>query len=133
MAFWIPSKTLPSTPSGLSYVFSRNGGTAAATNRETNQREITQLELRHELVQVLSESVVVVAGCWLAGLAEPSAVIGDDTATCGQKHRDTAAGGRIAKKILYSNRHRRQCGVPKPAGFRRDFRRIPGRVLRLCR
>jgi hypothetical protein len=88
----------------LSYVFSRNGGTAAATNRETNQREITQLELRHELVQVLSESVVVVAGCWLAGLAEPSAVIRDDTATCGQKHRDTAAGGGIAKKILYSNR-----------------------------
>ena len=52
-----------------------------ATHRETDQREITQFEPGHEFVQVFGESIIVVAGCWLARLAEPSAVIRDDTVT----------------------------------------------------
>src|SRR5450755_2006303 len=83
----------------LRSVFPQVAGDFAANHRETNHREITQLELRHELVQVLSEGVVVVAGCWLAGLAEPSAVIGDDTVTCGQKHINLFLPGNAAQGI----------------------------------
>ena len=36
-------------------------------------------------MQVFSEGVVIVAGRWLAGLAETSAVVGDDTVTCSQE------------------------------------------------
>ena len=41
----------------------------------------------HELVQVLGEGVVVIAGCGLAGLTEPSAVVGDDPMARLQKDR----------------------------------------------
>ena len=71
----------------------------AATHREADQREITQFQLCHELVQILGESVVVVARCWLAGLAEPSAVIGDYTVTRSQKHRDLLLPGSTAQWI----------------------------------
>ena len=43
-----------------------------------DQSEIVQVELGDELVQVLRESVVVIARPRLAGLAESSAVVGDD-------------------------------------------------------
>src|SRR5882672_7489835 len=56
----------------------------APTHGETDQREITQFEMCHEFVQVLGEGVVVVALCWLAGFAETSAIISDDTVTCSQ-------------------------------------------------
>jgi len=39
MAFWIPANTLPSTPSGLSCVFSRKGGTP-----ETNTTLLTPFD-----------------------------------------------------------------------------------------
>ena len=57
------------------------------------------LVVLHELVQVLCEGVVVVSGCWLAGLAESSAVIGDDTVTCGQKRCDLLLPGSAAQGI----------------------------------
>src|SRR5882762_4816588 len=57
----------------------------AATHREPDKREMTKFEVCHHLVQVLGEGVVVVARCRLAGLAEPSAVIGDDTVPRSQK------------------------------------------------
>src|SRR5664279_2723220 len=50
-------------------------------------------------MQVLGEGVVVVAGCWLAGLAESSAIIGDDTVTRGQKHWDLLLPGSTAQRI----------------------------------
>src|ERR1700736_1940492 len=40
-----------------------------------------------QFVQVFGEGVVVVACCWLAGFAEPSAVIGDDAVSGAQKNR----------------------------------------------
>ena len=40
-----------------------------------------RLKLRDQLVQILGERVVVVAGGRLAGLAEASAVVGDDPVT----------------------------------------------------
>src|SRR6266853_100513 len=57
----------------------------APAHREANEREITQFEVCHELVQVLGEGVVVVTRCWLAGFAEPSAVIGDDAVPLSEK------------------------------------------------
>src|SRR5262249_47880802 len=59
----------------------------AAAHGETNQREIAQLELGDELLQVLGEGVVIVAGGWLAGPAESAAIIGDDAVAGGQKRR----------------------------------------------
>src|SRR5580658_6687137 len=57
----------------------------ASTHREAGQDEITKIEMRDQFVQVLGEDVVVVPGCRLAGFAEPSAVISDNTITCSQK------------------------------------------------
>ena len=39
-------------------------------------------------MQVFREGIVVVARGWLAGLAEASAVIGEDAVTCGQECRE---------------------------------------------
>src|SRR4029077_6167875 len=71
----------------------------AATHGEADQREILQLELRHQLVQVGGEGVVVVARSGLAGLAEPSAVIGDHTVARGQKRRDLFLPGSTTQRI----------------------------------
>src|SRR5207245_10611166 len=67
--------------------------------RETDKCEITQVELRYDLVQVFGESVVVVADRWLAGLAEPSAVVGDDTVTRRQQDRGLLLPGTAAQRI----------------------------------
>jgi hypothetical protein len=40
----------------------------------------------HDLLQVFCKGIIVIAGCGLAGFAEPSAVICDDEATCLQKN-----------------------------------------------
>ena len=50
-------------------------------------------------MQVLGEGVVVVAGSWLAGLAESSAVIRDDTVTRRQKRCDLLLPGGAAQWI----------------------------------
>src|ERR1700693_2896418 len=120
MAFSIPSNTLPSTPSGLSGVFRRYGGTPermtalltpldplfpkvarhfAATHGKTNQREFTQFKMRDQFVQVLGKRVVVVARGWLAGLAETSAVICDDAVSRVQENRNLLLPGRAAQWI----------------------------------
>ena len=59
-------------------VLAQIAGHFAAAHGEADQPEIAEVELRHELVQVFGECVVVVARRRLAGLAEPSAVVGDD-------------------------------------------------------
>src|ERR1019366_5940703 len=71
----------------------------AATHGETDQRKFMQFKLRHDLVQVLGESIIVVSRRWLAGLAESSAVIGDDTVTRSQKHGDLVLSGSTAQRI----------------------------------
>ena len=58
-----------------------------------------QFELRHEFVQVLGEGVVVVAAGGLARLAEPSAIVGDDAVTRGQKRRGLLLPGSAAQRI----------------------------------
>ena len=50
-------------------------------------------------MQVLGESVIVIARCWLAGLAKPSPVIGDYTVTRRQKRRDLLLPGSSAQWI----------------------------------
>src|SRR5258706_1832691 len=71
----------------------------AATHGKTDQCEVAQFKLRHELVQILSETVIAVAGCWLAGLAESSSVIIDDTVTCIQKNWHLLLPGGTAQRI----------------------------------
>ena len=53
----------------------------------------------HELVEILGEGVVVVTCYWLAGLAKPSAVVGDDTVTRSEKHWDLLLPGSTAQRI----------------------------------
>src|ERR1700679_4281656 len=55
--------------------------------------------MRHELVQVLGKGVIVVTDCWLAGLAETSAIIGNDAVTRSQKHRGLLLPGSAAQRI----------------------------------
>src|SRR5260370_16860535 len=55
--------------------------------------------MAYNFVQVLGESVVVVARCWLAGFAEPSPVIRDDAVTRFQKARDLLLPGSTAQRI----------------------------------
>jgi len=57
-------------------------------------------------VQVLGEGVVVVARGWLAGLAETSAVIGDDPVTCSQKDRDLLLPRSTAQRISVNKNNR---------------------------
>src|SRR5439155_11307995 len=69
-------------------VLSEVAGDLAASHREADQGEIVKVELRHELVQVLGERVVVISDRRLARLAKPSAVVRDDSMTCAQEVRD---------------------------------------------
>ena len=62
-------------------------------------------------MQVLGEGVVVVAGCWLAGLTESSAIIGDDTMASSQKHRDLLLPGSTAQWISVDKDNRLTCTV----------------------
>src|SRR5207302_10068601 len=78
----------------------------AAPHRETGEREILQLELRHELVQVLRERVVVIAAGGLTGPAEPAAVIGDDAVTRGQQRRDLLLPGSAGQRISVDQDYR---------------------------
>src|ERR1039458_2962141 len=78
----------------------------AATHRETNQCEIAQVELPHKFVQVLGEGVVVVADSRLAGLAEPSAVIRDDTVSRLQKRCDLLLPGSATQWISMNKDNR---------------------------
>ena len=59
----------------------------APSHGETDQDEISQLELGDQFVKVFRKRVVGVACGWLARLAEASAVIGDDPVTRIQQHR----------------------------------------------
>src|SRR5664280_3020094 len=90
----------------LRSVFRKVARHFATTHRETDQCEIAELELRHEFVQVLSEGVVVVAGSWLAGLAESSAVIGDDTVSRRQKRCDLLLPGSATQWISVNKNNR---------------------------
>src|SRR5215469_6695977 len=114
-------------PSGLSLVFSKYGGmppmiTAlvtplcsvlanitrhfAATHRKADQREIAQVEVCNELVEVLREGVVIVSGCWLAGFAESSAVVGDDALTRLQKDRNLLLPGCTVERVAMDQNYR---------------------------
>jgi hypothetical protein len=50
-------------------------------------------------MQVFGEGVIVVACRWLAGFAKPSAIVGDDTLTAGQKSRELLLPGGPAQWI----------------------------------
>src|SRR5207245_7446937 len=64
-------------------VLAQIAGHFAAAHGEADQPEIAEAPLRRELVQVFGDGVVVVARRRLGGLAEPSAVVGDDrVASC---------------------------------------------------
>src|ERR1039457_6559754 len=83
----------------LRSVFRKVARHFATTHRETDQCEIAELELHHKFVQVLGEGVVVVADSRLAGLAEPSAVIRDDTVSRLQKRCDLLLPGSATQWI----------------------------------
>src|ERR1700721_2229534 len=55
--------------------------------------------MRHELVQVLGEGVIVGTACWLTGLTESSAIIGNDTVTRSQKYCGLLLPGSAAQRI----------------------------------
>src|SRR2546426_337588 len=63
-------------------------GDLAASHREADEGEVMQVERSHQLVEVFSEGVVVVAARRLAGVAEPSAVVRDDSVARTQEVRD---------------------------------------------
>src|SRR5262249_37824518 len=50
----------------------------AATHRKADKRHVSEAQVGDQLSQVFGENVVLIAGGWLAGLAESPAVIGDD-------------------------------------------------------
>jgi hypothetical protein len=77
-----------------------------AAHRKADQGEIAQLEVGNELVQVLREGVVIVPGCWLAGFAESSAVIGDDALTGLQKDRNLLPPGGPAQWVAMDQNYR---------------------------
>jgi hypothetical protein len=60
----------------------------------------------HDLLQVFCEGIVVVAGCGLAGFAEPSAIICDDAATCLQKNWNLFLPRSAAQRISVNQNHR---------------------------
>ena len=68
----------------------------AAAHRESDQREILQLQVRDQLVQVLCECVVVVAVGRPAGSAETSTVVGDDSISRIQQRRHLFLPGALA-------------------------------------
>src|SRR6266849_5214492 len=71
----------------LGAVFSEVACDFAPSHGEADQGEISQFKLGDQLVKVLREGVVVVAGGRLTGFAKASAVVGDDTVTRIQQHR----------------------------------------------
>src|SRR3954462_7147492 len=90
----MPSKTEPSTPSGLSSVFSRNGGQhrlldpvgavlaqvpghLASAHREAAEDDVCDLELLEQLLEIRGIGVVVLAGGRLARLAPAPPVVRD--------------------------------------------------------
>src|SRR5437899_4122683 len=69
-------------------VFAKVPGDRAASHREADEGEVVQVERSHQLVEVFSEGVVVVAARRLAGVAEPSAVVRDDSVARTEEVRD---------------------------------------------
>src|SRR5262245_1999424 len=53
----------------------------------------------HDLVQVLREGVIVIARCWLAGPAEPPAIVRDDPIPCIQQGRHLLFPRSTAQRI----------------------------------
>src|SRR5258706_8674363 len=70
----------------------------AAAHREADQRDITQIELRQKLIQILGESVVVIACRRLAGPAESPAVVCDDPMTRSKQGRGLLLPGSAAQR-----------------------------------
>src|ERR1051326_6050586 len=63
------------------YPASSNGGTCfylAATHREADERNVAQVELDDDGMEVLRKGVVVVAEAGLGRLAKPPAIVGND-------------------------------------------------------
>src|SRR5258708_21701906 len=71
----------------------------AATHREADERAVMQVQFADKFVQVLGERVVVIAGGWLAGLAESPAVVGDHAVACFQKNGHLLFPGGAAEWI----------------------------------
>ena len=69
-------------------VFADVAGHFAAAHGKADQGEIAKVELGDQLVQIFGKSVVVVAGGWLARLAESATIVGDDAMALGQEHRE---------------------------------------------
>ena len=46
-----------------------------------SQNEVMQAELRDQRMQIFRKSVGVIPGPGLAGIAEPAAIVGDDSIT----------------------------------------------------
>src|ERR1700730_18494850 len=51
----------------------------SAAHRESDERDVTQVEPGDELVEVLGERVVVISRCGLTRLTKPTAVVGNDS------------------------------------------------------
>ncbi len=77
-----------------------------STHGEPNQRELAQMEVTDELMEVFGKSVVVVARAWLARLAETTAVIGNDAMAGGQQRWNLPLPRSAAQRIPVDEYHR---------------------------
>src|SRR4029077_20782569 len=70
-----------------------------ASHRESHESEILKIKMCDDLLQVLGESVVVVAGGRLTGFAEASAIVGDHATASRKKRGDLLFPGSSAQRI----------------------------------
>ena len=79
-------------------VLAKVAGNLAASHGEADEGEVVQVERGHELSEVFREGVVIVAARRLAGVAEPSAVVCDDSVARTQEVRDLLLPGGAAER-----------------------------------
>ena len=70
----------------------------AAAHGKSDQGGVTKVELGKQVVQVLGEGVVIVAEGRLAGVAEASAVVGDDPVPGIEQRRYLLLPGTAAQR-----------------------------------
>ena len=82
-------------------------GHLAGAHRMPDQRGLVQVEPVHQGLEVRGEGLVVVAGRRLAGLPEPTPVVGDHAVAGFQQDRDLLVPCTPAEGVAMDQDHRR--------------------------
>ena len=90
----------------LGTIFSKVASHLTSSHRETDQAKITQLEVVDQPMKIPCECVVIVACAWLAGLAETSAVVGNDPITGFQENGYLLLPGSTAQWVSVDQHNR---------------------------